>query len=193
MALLAASLTLGGCKKIHRTDMTALDTAGMGFTNVEQLRQIQVTDAEVQQLAIVRQSGFTDQTCIELVRIARGRNQPFADGLTIAGLAGAGFQESSVLTLARLNQLGLWAGEAEAMKLAGLSEEVILDVARRRAAGLPVLSSAKVAALRNVGFSDAQLMPEIDQGITDTQADEIIARRNNAAGGHSFIHQTGRR
>ena len=141
----------------------------------------------------MRQSGFTDQTCIELVRIARGRNQPFADGQTIAGLAGAGVQESSVLALARLNQLGLWSGEAQAMKLAGLSDEVILDVARRRAAGLPVLSSAKISALRNVGFSDAQLLPEIDQGMTDAQADEVIARRTNAAGGHSFVHQTGRR
>jgi hypothetical protein len=33
----------------------------------------------------------------------------------------------------------------------------------------------------------------VDRGITDKQADDIIARHNYAVGGHSFVRQQGRR
>jgi hypothetical protein len=192
--LLLATLALGGCQKFaSRTDMAPLDQAGMWVNSVEQLRQIKVTDAEVQQLALARQAGLSDQSCVELIRIAHGRNQTFADGQDVAGLVGAGFGENSVLALAHLNQLGPWSGEAEVMKLANLSDDVILTVATRRAAGEPVLSSAKIADLRNAGFTDKEIIADIQSGTTDAQADDIIYRKNYLAGGHSFVHQQGRR
>ena len=92
-----------------------------------------------------------------------------------------------MLELARLNQLGLWAGEALALRLSGLSDQVILAVARRRAAAQPVLSSVKVSALKNAGLNEAQILADINSGISDQQADKIIAERNYAAGGHSFV------
>jgi hypothetical protein len=192
--LVAAVIASGGCGRLqHSTDTKALDEAGMFNNSIEQLRQLGVSDVEVQQLLPVRQAGASDQTCIELVRIAHGRQQPFADGPAVANMIGAGLQEDSVLTLARLNQLRLFAGEAEAMRLAGLSDNVVLKVARRRAADQPILSSAKIAALRNAGLSEQEIMNELDRGATDAQADAIIAQRNAAAGGHSFVHQHGRR
>jgi hypothetical protein len=193
IGLVVATLALAGCKRFHRTDMRPLDQAGMWFNSVEQLRQLGVTDAEVLQLVPARQAGVTDQTCIELVRLAHNRHEAFADGPAIAGLIDAGLQEGSVLALTRLNQLGLWAGEAQAMRLAGLSDAVVLAVARRRAAGQPVLSGAKVAALQNAGLDENAIIAEIHRGTTDVQADQIIARRNYIAGGHSFVHQRGRR
>jgi hypothetical protein len=189
--LAASSLT--GCQKLHRTDMTPLVQAGMYFNNAEQLRQLGVSDGEVAQLVAMRQAGVTDETCIELFRIAHMHNQLFSDGQAVAGLVGAGVQEKSVLELARLNQLGLWSGEAQALRLSGLSDQVILAIARRRAADQPVLSGPKVDALKNASLSEAQILADINSGISDEQADKIIAERDYAAGGHSFVRQRGRR
>jgi hypothetical protein len=191
--LLAWVLVWAGCQSASRTDTAALDEAGMWFNGVEQLRELSVTDDEVQQVLLARQAGITDQNCVELVRLARRRNQPFADGGAVAGLMRAGMQEQSVMALARLNQLGIRAGEAQAMRLTGLSDEVVLAVARRRNAGQPVLSSAKVAALRNAGFTDRQIIDLINRGTSDAQADAIIAQRVRAAGGSRFVRQRGSR
>ena len=191
---LAALFLACGCGRLkHSADTKALDQAGMWFNSVAELRQLGVTDVEVQELLPVRQAGASDATCVELVRIAHDRHQPFADGPAIANLIDAGFKENSVLALARLNQLGLWTGEAEAMRLAGLSDDVVLAVAQRRADGKPVLSSAKIADLRNAGLSEKEILEQIHSGATDAQADDLIYRRNFLAGGHSFVHQTGRR
>jgi hypothetical protein len=194
-AVLALSIVaLVGCQKFApRTDMTPLDQASMATSNIDALRNIKVTDDEVQQLAVARQAGLSDDSCLELVRIFHSRNQPFTGGQDIAGLLGAGFAENSILTLARLKQLGLWSGEAEAMRLANLPDAVILVAAKRRAAGQSVLSGAKVAALHNDGLSDKEIIDAIDRGTTDAEADDIIYRRNYLAGGHSFVHQQGRR
>jgi hypothetical protein len=185
--LFAAALT--GCKQLHPTDLTPLNQAGMYFTNVEQLRQLSVSDSEVAQLVPAHQAGVSDDDCIELIRIARSRNQPFADGQAVAGLLNAGVSEKSVLELDHLDQLGPWSGEALVLRLSGLSDQVILAIARRRVADQPVLSSAKVSALKNSGLSEAQILADINSGISDAQADRIIAERNYAAGGHSFVRQ----
>lgn len=187
--LLALLWALAGCQTAPRVDTSPLDQAGMWFDGVEQLRELQVTNDEVQQLLLARQAGITDQTCVELVRLARRRNEPFTDGQAIAGLVRAGLQEQSVMALARLNQLGLLAGEAQAMRLAGLSDEVVLAVARRRNAGQPVLSSFKAAELRNAGLTDRQILDAVNRGTTDAQADALIAQRTRAAGGHRFVRQ----
>jgi hypothetical protein len=165
----------------------------MYFTNVEQLRQLGLSDGEVAQLVSARQAGVSDENCIELVRIAHMRHQLFTDGQAIAGLLDAGVAEGSVLELARLNELGLWSGEALAIRLSGLSDQVILAIARRRAAAQPVLSGPKVAELKNAGLSEAQILADVNSGISDEQADKIIAARNYSAGGHSFVRQRRRR
>jgi hypothetical protein len=193
VCILLAASSLAGCQKLHRTDMTPLVQAGMYFNNVEQLRQLGVSDGEVAQLVAMRQAGVTDETCIELFRIAHMRQQLFTDGQAVAGLRGAGLAENSALELARLNQLGLWSGEAQALRLSGLSDQVILAIARRRAAAQPVLSAAKVAELKNASLSEAQILADINSGISDEQADRIIAERDYAAGGHSFVRQRRRR
>jgi len=184
---------LGGCKRLQPTDMTQLDQAGMWFNDVAQLRELKVTPPEVQQLVLARQSGLSDASCVEFVRISRAHQEPFASGEAAAGLLRAGLTEDSILELARLNQLGPWWGEAQAMRLAGLSDAVVLAVATRRAAGEPVLSSRKVADLQNAGLTQNEIMAQINRGATDADADEIAIRRNYAAGGHNFVHQRGLR
>lgn len=173
--------------------MSPLDAAGMHSESFEQLRKYKVNDSEVQQILVAGRAGMSERGCVELVGIARSRHRAFAEGEAIAVLLGAGMKESSVMEIVRLDQLTPFAGEAAAMRLAGLSDDVILDAARRRAKGQAVLGGARLAELRDAGFSNAQLVAVLDRGITDKQADEAIARHNYAVGGHSFVRQHGHR
>ena len=132
--LLASLFLLAGCSKVHQTNMSPLDTAGM---------------------------------------------------------LGAGLKESSVLAIVRLDLLAEFAGEAQAMRLAGISDDVVLNIARRRAKGETVISGSRLAGLRNVGYSNVELVAALDRGITDKQAQEAIARHTN--GPRTFVHQAGRR
>lgn len=184
-------LAVSGCNKTRSSDAGALDEAGVWFDSVDQLREFHMNDAEVQQLIVARQAGMGDQSCVELMRFSRGRGRPFTSGQTVAGLLSAGLRENSVLELARLDQLDSWGGEAQILRLAGISDDVILDVAHRRAAGLPVLSGAKISDLQNAGLSQSELRTMIDRGTTDAEADAYIKRKNYLAGGHSFVPQRG--
>jgi len=182
-----------GCNKVRQTNMSSLDAAGMHPDSLQQLHEYQVNDEEVQQILIAGRAGMSEQGCVKLVSIARSRHRVFAEGDAIAGLLGAGMKEDSLMELVRLDQLSPFAGEAVAMRLAGLSDDVVLDVARHRAKGEPVLGGARLAELRDAGFSNAQLVAVLDRGTTDKQADEAIARHNYAVGGHAFVRQHGRR
>jgi hypothetical protein len=185
-------LALLACNSISPGDPSPLDQASI-FINVDQLRPFDMTQDEVQQLILTREAGIMEEDCVELVRLARRRGRPFNDGQAIAGLVRSGLQQSSVMTLARLDQLGVRAGEAQAMKLAGLSDEIVLALARRRNAGQRSLSSAKAAELRNAGLTNPQILSHVTRGTTDAQADAIIAQRNRAAGGSRFVRQQGTR
>lgn len=189
LPLALATVSVLGCKRFQRVDTRPLDQAGMWFRSVEELRGLKITDAEVPELVQVRQAGISDEGCIELVRIARGRKESFASGEAITGLRRAGVGESTVVELARLNQLGAWAVEARIVRLAGFSDQVLLSVARRRAAAQPVPSGASLARLKNSGLSEAQILTLVQRGVNDAQAEEIIAARRRAAGGTTFVRQ----
>ena len=136
---------------------------------------------------------MSEQNCVELVRLARSHDQAFTEGDAIAGMLEAGLKQDTILEIIRLNQLMTSGGEAEAMHLAGLSDAVILNMVRRRAKGQTVLSGSRLAELRDAGFSNAQLVAVLDQGLSDRQAQEALAHHDYAVGGHSFVRQRGRR
>ena len=192
--MLAASLLLlAGCNKVRQTNMSSLDAAGMHPDSIDQLRKFQVNDAEVQQILTTGRAGMSEQGCVKLVEIARLRHRAFTEGDAVAGLLGAGMSEDSVIEIVRLDQLGLFAGEAAAMRLAGLSDDVVLSVARHRAKSQNVIAGARLAELRDAGYSNLQLVEMVDRGITDKQAAQAVARHDYAVGGHSFVRQHGRR
>lgn len=191
--LLAFLLLLSACKQTQQTTTESLDQASTWTNNVAELRTLNVSNAEIGELTKARDAGLTDPSCVALIKLARSRQIPFADGESIADLLSAGSSEQTVLELARLNQLGLWAGEARALRLAGLSDKVILAVAQRRSQGLTVLSGAKLAELKNSGASEATILDFIQKGTTEDQASEYIAHREGAAGGHGFVYQRRRR
>jgi hypothetical protein len=184
---------LAGCGKVRQTNMSQLDAAGMHAESIEQLHQYQVNADEVQQVLTMGRAGMSEQGCVELVGMARSRHRFFAEGDAVANLLGAGMKENSIIELVRLDQVNPFAGEAAAMRLAGLSEDVILDVARRRAKGETVLAGARLAELKDAGYSNAQLMAMLNRGMTDQQAADAVARHDYAVGGHSFVRQHGRR
>jgi len=188
--LLLASITLVySCKPAQKSDTEQANQLAMWLDSVPQLKTLNVSNAEVAELSKAHEAGLTDPSSVVLIKLARDHKAPFADGQSIADLLNAGSSEQTVLELARLNQLGIWAGEARAIRLAGLSDKIILAVAQRRSQGLPVLSGGKLGELKNIGVSDAMILEMVQKGDSEQTASKYIAQRERAAGGHKFVYQ----
>jgi hypothetical protein len=181
LVLLALVLSAAGCHSIPPLDTKPLDTAGMTYDTIQQLKALDITAPEIVQLSAARQAGFSDASCIAALQIYRGRGQAFDAGDQIAGLIRAQVGEDTILELARMNQLGLGAGELEAMRLAGLSDAILLEVARHHAAGKPVLAGASLANLKNAGVRELTLLELARRGVPDSQAAAILAFRRHGA------------
>ena len=186
---LILALSLLGLAACQRQAEPAVTPATGWFGGVEALQGLDVSNAEIDELTRAREAGLSDQACVALIQLARSRQVPFTGGAAIAGLLTHGASEPTVLELAHLNQLGTWTGEAQAMLLAGIPEQVIIGVAQRRAQNLYVLPGAKLAEVKNVGASDAQLLNFVRTGVTEEQASYFINQQQRAAGGHSFVYQ----
>jgi hypothetical protein len=192
LAALAVALIFLGCHNVPPIDTAPLDNAGMNYDAVKQLMTLNVTAPEVAQVAAARQSGFTDDACLQVVRIYRGRKQAFDAGDAIAGLVQAGMSQSTIIQLAQLNQLGLSAGELQAMRLAGLSDQIVLDVAQHHAAGQPVLSGVSLATLQNAGMRESTLLELVEHSVPDSQTNAILAMRRHGANDREILrHFTG--
>ena len=153
----------------------------MAYDSVKQLETLNVTNAEVSEILKLHSAGFSDVDCIRVVRIFHGRGQAFNAGDIVAGLIQAGMSDDTILELATLNQLGSTAGELEAMHLAGLSDSVVVEFARHRAEGKPVLSGASLAGLKNTGLRGSTLLELVRRGVPDSQANTIISFRRHGA------------
>lgn len=179
-ALLASlALFASGCHSIPPVDTKPLDSVGMSYDSIRQLAALQITTSEVAEVATARASGLSDTTCLALFKIFRDRKQEFDVGEDAAELFRAQVSEETILELARLNQLGLSAGEFQAMRLAGLSDATVLAVARHRALNQPVLSGASLAGLKNVGVRESTLLELARRGVPDSKASEITSFRRH--------------
>jgi hypothetical protein len=116
---------------------------------------------------------------VQAVQIFHGRGEAFQAGEVMPRLLQAGMSEDTVLELAKLNELGLGAGELLAMRLAGFSDVMVLEVARRHAEGKPVVSGASLSSLKNAGLRESALLQLVERGLTDPQADTIISLRRH--------------
>jgi hypothetical protein len=188
-SLLALLSLLSACKPAQKADTEQQDQMQMWLDNVPDLKPLNVSTVEIGELQKAHDAGLTDPSAVVLIKLARERHKPFADGQSIADLLAAGSSEQTVLELAKMDQLGLWAGEARVLRLAGLSDKTILAVAARRSKGLTVLSGEKLGELKNAGFSDAAVLDMVQKGISDKTATAYIAARESAAGGHRFVYQ----
>lgn len=172
-----AAVFAGGCQKLHRVDTTPLDRAGMSYSAIQDLKKLGLTDAEVSSVGNAKMDGISDPTCVELVRIAHSHQQPYNSTEMVAGLQQAGMSEPSILELARMNQLGVAAGELQAIRLLGLSDGVVLEIAKAHAEGKPVLSGVSIANIMNTGLSRQTLLELIRRQVPDTSAAGIIAMK----------------
>lgn len=179
--LMSLALPAAGCRSLRPVDTQSLDTSGMSYDAVQELKSLRISRSEVAEIAKARQSGLSDADCIDAFKIFRGRQQPFNAGGAIASLVQVNVSDDTILELARINQLGLDSGELQAMKLAGLSDDILLEVARHRADGRPVLSGASLAMLKNTGMRTSTLFELARRGVPDSQGPAIISYRRHGA------------
>jgi hypothetical protein len=180
-ALVAFAFLAAACKHIQPLDTKPLDAAGLAYNSIKQLEAEKITAPEVLEIAKARQGGLTDAGCVQALQIFHGRSKAFDAGDQITGLLHAGFTEASVLELAKLDQLGIDAGELEVMRLTGLSDEIVLTVARRHSEGKPVLSGVSLASIKNTGVRESTLLELARRGVPDSEAGAIIAMRHKRA------------
>lgn len=188
-SLIALALLLGACKPAQKPENEQDIQMAMWLDSVPELKGLNVSNAEIQQLSNAHQAGLSDPSAVALIKHARSRQKPFGEGEYVAEMLSAGMSEPSVLQLDQLNQLSAWAGQAVALRLAGFSDKLILAAAQRRAQGLPVLSGEKLGELKNSGASEATILEMVQNGTSEKAASEYIAARERAAGGHGFVYQ----
>lgn len=179
LLIVAFALLSAGCHQITPLDTKPLDNAGMSYDAIQQLKSLKITPSEVAEIANARQGGLSEAGCVQAVQIYHGRGEPFHAGDAMAHLLQVGMSEDTILDLAKMNQMGLGAGELLAMRLAGFSDTMVLEVARRHAEGKPVLSGAALAGLKNAGLRESTLLEFVRRGLTDPQADTIVSLRRH--------------
>jgi hypothetical protein len=177
--LLAIIPFAAACRRAAPVRTLALDNSGISYDAVQQLKELKISSSEVDEIVKVHDAGLSDEDCVQLVRIFHGRGSEFKASNTVTDLLRAGIGRDVILELSKLNQLGLGAGELQAIHLAGLSDAILLEVARHHAQGTPVLSGASLATLKNAGFRESTLLEFTRRGVTDSQLATILSLRRH--------------
>lgn len=178
---LTLMMVVAGCQRMMPLDTKPLDSAGMSYAAIKQLQALNITGAELNEIVKARTAGLSDDKCIEMVLLYHGRQLPFNAGDTVAGLLRARLSGETILELARLNELGINAGELQLIRLAGFSDAVVVEVARQEAAGKPVLSGASLSTMKNAGIHESMLLELLRRGVPDSEAATIIAAHRRGA------------
>jgi hypothetical protein len=188
-------IRMSGCHEHPLTDYRPLDQAGMFSSNVEQLKTLNTSDAEVAQLVKLKQAGISDDSCVTLVTGAHQHHHLFTSADSAINLVRAGYPETVILEIAKIDQLDIISGDAVMLRLVGLSDRAVDLILHRRLQGQSTLSSAEIGRLKNTGLSEKQIMERVNQGMTDAEADKEAsvreATRNHS--GTGFVRLRGRR
>ncbi len=177
------------------TDYRALDKAGMWTSGMEQLKKLNVSDAEVTQLVALKTAGLDDEMCVALVAAAHGHQHPFASAESAKRLNSAGYTDEQILAIAKNDKLDALSGDAVMLRLIGLNDSNVQMLLQRRIKGLPTLSSAEIARLKNTELSEKEIIARIENGMTDAEADAEAAAREKAQAhsGTGFVRTRSRR
>jgi len=188
-------LRTSGCDKHPLTDYRPLDQAGMWSSTVEQLKTLNPSDAEIQQLVRLKQTGISDDTCVALVAAAHQHKHDFNSADSTVNLFHAGYTEPVILEIAKIDQIDIISGDAVLLRLVGLSDRSVDIILHRRLKGIPTMGSMQIGRLKNTGLTERQIMERVEGGMTDAQADKEAAGRE-AVRNHSgtgFVHLSGRK
>jgi hypothetical protein len=189
--LLTATICFGGCQKFHKADTQPLYQSGLWSDTIKQLKDLDISESEVNELIKLHDAGLSDDGCVKLMHYVRDRQQMFTSGDSVAGLLHAGVSEKTVMELAKLDLIGTWALEAQSIRLSGYSDNVVLAIAHRRAQRLPTVSATSLVELKNTGVTESQALEMISRGLTDEQAGQIIASHQQAQKPTGFVHGSG--
>jgi hypothetical protein len=194
LVLLSAAI-LAGCKSHPLADYRPLDKAGMWSSSMEDLKKLNVSDAEIGQLVALKNAGVSDDMCLALVQAAHDHQHPFASAAPASSLNRAGFPDQQILEIARNDQLDTLSGDAVMLRLIGLSDPTVQLILQRRMKKLASLSSAQIGRLKNTGLSEKEIVTRIQSGMSDAQADAEAAAREHARAhsGTGFVRVRGRR
>jgi hypothetical protein len=88
-----------------------------------------------------------------------------------------------------MDQLGLGAGDLQAIHLAGLPDELVLEVARDRAAGKSTLSGAALGAMKNLRMDNATLLELVRRGTPEADGASILALRRRGAADSEILRR----
>jgi hypothetical protein len=184
-----------GCNQHLFTDYRPLDQSGMWSSSVEELKKLNTSDTEVIQLTKMKQAGIGDDTCVAAIADAHSHQHPFSSADAAVNLMHAGYSESIILEMTKVDQLDNLSGDAVMLRLVGLSDPAVDAILHKRMKGQRTLSSAEIGRLKNTGLTESQIMERINRGMTDAEADKEAAyreaTRNHANTG--FTRVRGRR
>jgi hypothetical protein len=175
--LVLGVLLAAGCEKRPAINYLPLTQSGLSSATVEQLKKLNVNDFEIAQIAKVKSLGLSDDTCLTLVRESRTHQHAFSSGDSASNLIGAGYTEQDVLNMAQADQLDSISTEAITLKLIGLSQTTVQTLVSRHLQGQPTLSSEVIGRLKNTGLTEKQILEQINEGMTDEQAEKEVAAR----------------
>jgi hypothetical protein len=165
----------------------------MWSDTVRQLKDLDISESEVEELIKLHDAGLSDDGCVKLMHYVRDRKQMFTSGDSVAGLLHAGVSEATVMELAKLDLIGTWTLEAQGIRLSGYSDAVVLAIAHRRAQRLPTVSATSLVELKNTGMTEPQALELINRGLTDEQAGQMIASHNQSQKPTGFVRGSGRK
>jgi hypothetical protein len=195
MLLGVCVLFLGGCQTEPKTDYSSLDQSGMWSTNIDQLKKLRVSDAEIAQLSRLKQAGASDDLCLSLLKAARDHHHDFASADSAMNLSRAGYADPQILEMAQSDQIEILSGDAVMLKLMGLSNATVQAIMSRRMQGLPTLTSEQIGRLKNTAMSEKQILDIVNQGLSNQEAETLIVQRE-ASRNHSntgFVRVHGRK
>jgi len=167
----------------------------MWSSTLDELKSLKLSDLEIAQLTKLKNAGASDDLCVALVKAARAHNHEFSSGDAAMDLSRAGYSDAQILEMAQSDQIDVLSAEAVTLKLIGLSNATVQYVIHRRILGLPTLTSAQIGRLKNTAMSEKQIIEIVGQGLSEQQAETLIARRE-AERDHSntgFVRVRGRR
>jgi len=183
---LAFAPLLAGCQSHPFTDYRPMTEAGFYSGTIEDLKKLNVTDLELPELIRLKQAGLTEQTIVALVRIAHEHQHSFSATDAVRNLAGANFSEPRILQIAQTDKLDSIGGDAVMLHVVGLSDPTVQWLLDRRLKNVPTMSVNTIAALKNTGLGEKDIVYRIQNGMTDAQGQaEAAARQKSLAHSHT--------
>jgi hypothetical protein len=195
LLLVVCGVVLAGCQKQAKVDYVALDQSGMWSSSLDEVKALNPSSMEIAQLTKLKQAGASDDLCLALLRAARAHKHEFSNADAAIDLSRASYSDAQILEMAQSDQIDILSGEAVTLKLIGLSNPTVQDIIHRRIQGLPTLTSEQIGRLKNTGMSEKQILDTVNQGLSDQQAETLIAERE-ALRNHSntgFVRVRGRK